>query len=141
MAYKGRVGGGTYMAQKSRNGIAVVRVVRMGRGNKWMMILAHTQKGKEYLVYAKLLHSVTFRLSVRSRAVAHARPALSIHPSIHLFMYLSIYLSIYCIYLSLYPSIHPSIHPSIYLSICLSVHLCIDLSIYPSIYPSIYLSS
>jgi len=37
MAYKGRVGGGVYMAQKSRTSIAVVGVVRMGGGNKGMI--------------------------------------------------------------------------------------------------------
>jgi len=33
MAYKGRVGGRSYSAQKSRNSIAVVWVMLMGGGN------------------------------------------------------------------------------------------------------------
>jgi len=38
MAYKGRVkGGGSDMVQKSRDGIAVVGVVRIGSGIKWMI--------------------------------------------------------------------------------------------------------
>jgi len=45
MAYKGRVGGGIYMAQKSRNRIGVVWVMRMGRVNK-RMIDSCTHKNK-----------------------------------------------------------------------------------------------
>jgi len=37
MAYKGRVGGGIYMARQSRNRIAGVWVMRMGGGNKGMV--------------------------------------------------------------------------------------------------------
>jgi len=44
MAYKGRVGGGAYIAQMSRNCIAVVWVMQMGRGYKRMNDSLHTQK-------------------------------------------------------------------------------------------------
>ena len=37
MAYKGRVAGRSYIAQKSRNSIAVVWVMQMGGGNKGIL--------------------------------------------------------------------------------------------------------
>ena len=37
MAYKGRVGGASYMALMSRNSIALVWVMRMGGGNNGMI--------------------------------------------------------------------------------------------------------
>jgi len=37
MAYKGRVGGRSYIAQQSRNSIAVVWVMQMGGGYKGMI--------------------------------------------------------------------------------------------------------
>jgi len=37
MAYKGRVGERSYLAQKSRQNIAVVWVMQMGGGNKGMI--------------------------------------------------------------------------------------------------------
>jgi len=48
IAYKGKVGGRSYIAQKSRNSIAVVWVMQMemgGAGNKWM-IYSCTHKNK-----------------------------------------------------------------------------------------------
>jgi len=45
MAYKGRVGGRIDMAQKSRNRIAVVWVMKMGGGGKGMIdSCTHTNK-------------------------------------------------------------------------------------------------
>jgi len=41
------------MAQKLHNSIAVVGVMRMGEGNKWMIDPCTHTKGKEYLVLAK----------------------------------------------------------------------------------------
>ena len=43
MAYTGRVDGGLYIAQKSRNNTAVVWVMQTGGGNKGMIDLAHTK--------------------------------------------------------------------------------------------------
>jgi len=37
MAYTERVGGRSYIAQKSHNSIAVVWVMRMGGGSTWMI--------------------------------------------------------------------------------------------------------
>jgi len=45
MAYKGRVGGRSYIARKSRNRIAVVWAMLMGRVNKGM-IDSRTNKNK-----------------------------------------------------------------------------------------------
>ena len=45
MAYKGRIGGRMYLAQMSRNRIAVVWVMRMGEVNKAMIdSCTHTNK-------------------------------------------------------------------------------------------------
>ena len=43
-------GGRSYLAQKSHNSIAGVRVVRMGGGNRWMIDSCTHKQVKEYLV-------------------------------------------------------------------------------------------
>jgi len=47
MAYKGRAGGRSYIAQKSRNSIAVVWIMRIGGGKKGMMDSCTHQKRGE----------------------------------------------------------------------------------------------
>jgi len=46
MAYQGGVWGSVFIVHKSRNGIAVVRVMRIGGVIKGWLILAHTKTSR-----------------------------------------------------------------------------------------------
>jgi len=88
MAYTGKVGGRSYIAQKSRNSIAVVWVLQMGWGNKGM-IDAWTHKNKwKNILYTPTRFEAAYRLLPRRNRLLHrvkglAPPPLYTHAHIH----------------------------------------------------------